>query len=64
MQSKGVKKFCSKQFGCKKRLNLLIVNVLNGFHCIANFSKFYLIIKIDVCSLSRKMTSFRQSENV
>jgi len=31
MQSKGVGKFCSKQ---NKRLDLLAVDVLNGFYCI------------------------------
>jgi len=30
MQSKGVGKFCFKQFGCNKRLDLLAVDVLNG----------------------------------
>jgi len=34
MQSKGVGKFHSKQFGCKKLLDLLTVDVLNGFYCI------------------------------
>jgi len=29
MQSKGVGKFCFKQFGCKKRLDFLTVDVLN-----------------------------------
>jgi len=28
MQTKGVGKFCSKQFGCNKRLDLLAVDVL------------------------------------
>jgi len=28
-------KFRSKQFGCKKQLGLLTVNVLNGFYCIS-----------------------------
>jgi len=41
MQSKGVGKFCSNQLGCNKRLDLLAVDVLNGFYCmyciIANF---------------------------
>jgi len=34
MQSKGVGKFCSKQFGCNKQLDLLAVDLLNGFYCI------------------------------
>jgi len=33
MQSNGVGKFCSKQFGCNKQLDLLIVDVLKGFYC-------------------------------
>jgi len=33
MQSKGIGKFRSKQFGCKKRLDLFTVDVLNGFYC-------------------------------
>jgi len=38
MQSKGVGKFCSKQFGCNKWLDLLAVDVLNGFYCIVQGS--------------------------
>jgi len=33
--NRGVGKFCSKQFGCNKRLDLLAVGVLNGFYCNA-----------------------------
>jgi len=33
MQSKVVGKFCSKQFGCNKWLDLLAVDVLNRFYC-------------------------------
>jgi len=33
MQPKGVGKFCSKQFGCKERLDLFAVDALNGFYC-------------------------------
>jgi len=33
MQSKGVGKFRSKQFEYKKRLDLLTIDVLNGFYC-------------------------------
>jgi len=33
MQSKVVGKFRFKQFGCKKRMDLLTVDVLNGFYC-------------------------------
>jgi len=38
MQSKRVGKFRSKQFGCKKRLDLLTVDVLNGFYCISDLA--------------------------
>jgi len=31
-QSKEVGKICSKQFGCKKQLDLLTMDVLNGFY--------------------------------
>jgi len=31
VQYKGVRKFRSKQFGCKNRLDLLTVDVLYGF---------------------------------
>jgi len=34
---KGVGKFRSKQFGCKKLLDLLTVNALNGLYCIILF---------------------------
>jgi len=33
MRSKIVGKFCFKQFGCNKQLDLLTVDVLNGFYC-------------------------------
>jgi len=36
LQSKGVGKLRSKQFGCKKVADLLTVDVLNGFYCIFN----------------------------
>jgi len=36
MQSKGVGKFRFKQVGCKKRLDLLTVDVLNGFYYITH----------------------------
>jgi len=39
-QSKVVGKFRSKQFGCKKRLDLLTVDVLNGFYCTTLSVKF------------------------
>jgi len=34
--TKVVGKFRSKQFGCKKRLDLLTVDVLNGFYYTLN----------------------------
>jgi len=34
MQTKTVGKFSSKQFGCKKRLDLLTVDILNRFSTV------------------------------
>jgi len=33
IQSKGIGKIRSKQLGCNKRLDLLTMDVLNGFYC-------------------------------
>jgi len=35
--SKGVEKFHSKEFGCNNWLDLLTVDVLNGFYCIGKY---------------------------
>jgi len=52
MQSKGVGKFRSKQFGCKKRLDLLTVDVLNGFFCNTFTFQALLMLQIS-CSQCR-----------
>jgi len=39
MQSKGVGKFNSKQFQCKKWMDLLTIDVLNELYCCTIMSK-------------------------
>jgi len=50
MQSKGLGKFHSKQFGCKKWLDLLTVNVLNGFYCLQIFKMVPLLASFKIFS--------------
>jgi len=49
MQSKGVGKFHSKQFKCNKPLDLLTVDVLNGFYCITNI--IFITELLEICIL-------------